>query len=84
MDSTDDDGAQGCPGSVADPLLYLPCKLVEQSNAPRGATKLLGPAIDPVRLVHALNCVRHLRSPKYFEVAVDDAFDHIFQDEEAE
>ena len=39
-------------------------------------------AADPVRLVHALSVVRHLRSPKLFVEALDDTYDYLFQDED--
>ena len=74
--------------SDMDPLLYVPPNYVAEGDMP--TKKYSGPSdsrfgdeIDPVRLVHALGVVRHLRSPKNFVEAVDDSYAYIFQLDDA-
>ena len=65
-----------------DPLLYIPPDRRHQGERPHHQTPIGGAPVDPVRLVHALGVVRHLRSPKLFTVALDDSYEYLFQDEE--
>ena len=76
--SSDDDDAP--PPLIEDALLYIPPDRAEQGEVPRRGRRVGGAPIDPVRLVHALSVVSHLRSPKLFIVALDDTHEYLFQD----
>lgn len=68
------------------PFLYLPSRFLARCDLPsttRHRFGNLGREIDPVRLVHSLGVVRHLRSPKCFVQAVDDTYAYIFQDDDS-
>lgn len=85
IQSDSDGDAQQQPAAtaqIADHLTYIPHSRVLQTERPRQETPVGGPATDPVRLVHALSVLQHLRSPKLFVVALDDAYDYLFQDDD--
>ena len=79
-----DESAPPKIGELSDPLLYIPPDRISQGRVPRGRTVQGRAPVDPVRLVHALGVVRHLRSPKLFVVALDDTYEYLFQDQEVE
>ena len=66
-----------------DPMTYIPPKYAEQASTPSlHRPDRIGKEVDPVRLIHALSVLLHLRSPTYFVEAMDDAYDYIFMDED--
>lgn len=85
QDAHNSDDAQDPPpeAELASSWLFVPPQHFGRSNIPSLSTRpTLRREIDPVRLVRAIGLVRHLRSPKLFEEALDDSLAYLFQDRE--
>ena len=82
VDTDDDSSSSPVENGPDGPMLYLPPGYIEESrHPPRRRSRLTKAPKDPVRLIHALGVVRHLRSPKYFIAALDDTHEYLFQDD---
>ena len=64
---------------ATDPLLYLPPRInTEALDAAKepGSVCNIGPEIDPVKLVHSISIVQHLRSTRFFEEVLEDTAEY--------
>ena len=82
MEVDDGQGVQASAQSSQGPLLYVPPGFIAESDTPSLPPKnrFLPRERDPIRTLQALAVCQHLRAPKYFTEALDDAYEYLLDD----